>query len=189
VSDRKGGRGKSGSRYAAGGGAAVEEQRYPEVAPPQEAPRLTEARRALAEGRGTAERLGLAEGLRAARRERDSERKADMLAGILAYRTKMTADRLRAEVPSPAVMKRVEAAFAQAPGAGNNFVKVRDVRNRLSDLPRLKVDAAILSLVRQRKFSMEIHEGTHGRGITRRERKSGLAGTGRDPFVYLTRRT
>jgi hypothetical protein len=182
-------RGKSGEKYAAGGGTAIEEQRYPEVAPPAEAPSLTEAKRALAEGRGTAERLGLAEGLRAARRERDPEKRADMLAGVLAYRSKMTADRLRAEVASPAVMKRVAAAFAQAPGAGNNFVKIRDIRNRLADLPRLQVDAAILSLVRQRKFSMEIHEGTHGRGITRRERKAGLAGPGRDPFVYLTRRT
>ena len=180
-------RNKSGSRYSAGGAAALEEARYPEVAPASEAPMLSAARAALAEGRGTSERAALAEGLRAARRERDPEKKADILANILAYRTKMKADRIRAEPPSPAVMKRVAAAFAASPGASDNLVKLRAVRSRLGDLPRVKVDAAILHLVRQGKFSLDTHEGVSGK-LTRSERRAGIRQPGQNPYIYMVQR-
>jgi hypothetical protein len=162
-------RGKSGSRYAAGGAAVLEEApparpepaAYPEVAPPPE-------------------------GLRAARRERDPEVRADMLAGILAYRSGMKAARLRAEEPSHAVMKRVEGAFARA-DPGNNFVRLADLRSYLPDLPRVKVDAAILGLVKRSRYSLDTHEGNWGK-LTRRQRRAGLAGPGRDPLVYMAKR-
>jgi hypothetical protein len=186
VGDRKEGRGKSGSRYSAGGGAAVEEQRYPEVAPAAEAPSLTEARRALAEGRGTAERLMLAETMRAIRRERDPDTRREML-----QQAREAARRIRPGLPKPepSVMKAIASAFDRL-DRGNNTVSLLALRRALSGYSRPRVDAAIRELQLRDRFTLDSHEGRH-RTLTKEELRAGIRGgrtSNNAPLVYISRR-
>lgn len=79
-------------------------------------------------------------------------------------------------------LRRIEKAFAAAPGARNNFVKLSELRKSLPGT-REQQDAAIMRIVRKGRYRLEVHEGLAG-SID----PSSAIRIGKDAFYYIERR-
>lgn len=136
--------------------------------------------------RGSAERANAATAFRMARGVKDSETRGELLRGLKDARAGQRSAATAAARADPKVVAQLDRAFNAANRSGDNFVKLRDLRNRLPGVSRPQLDAAIRAGRLSGKYTLDSHEGLHGK-LTRSERRAAIVERG-GRLVYISRR-